>query len=439
MNKEFWNDLYKLNDVNIKYCSLFLICDIISINKNLKRKEYFMKKILISIVILIIVLVIIFTTIFAINKENERIDREAVTLKKDLTVEFGDKVKVSDFLENLNGTLVNDNQIDTEKLGDIEVSFDFINIKNKPRTYKFTIKVVDLDAPKIFSGDSFTVKVGYEKKLTDVLLSGDDIDDNPKREIIGEYDVNTPGEYNLTYSITDSSGNRTQKDFILYVKEETKDKEKEEKKIEIDEILEKHKTENTKIGIDVSKWNEEVDWEKVKNAGVEFVIIRMGYQTKYDGEYVIDPYFISNIEGAEAVGLPVGIYFYSYAKNVNQAKEQAEWVRDNLENYKIDLPVAFDWESWNSFNTTGMSFNTLNKAANVFLDTLSDAGYKGMLYGSKTYLEKIWYPTKYEIWLAQYSTKATYNGEYLIWQMTENGKVDGIKGDVDINVMYLDR
>ena len=140
-----------------------------------------MKKILISIVILIIVLVIIFTTIFAINKENERIDREAVTLKKDLTVEFGDKVKVSDFLENLNGTLVNDNQIDTEKLGDIEVSFDFINIKNKPRTYKFTIKVVDLDAPKIFSGDSFTVKVGYEKKLTDVLLSGDDIDDNQKR------------------------------------------------------------------------------------------------------------------------------------------------------------------------------------------------------------------------------------------------------------------
>ena len=74
-------------------------------------------------------------------------------------------------------------------------------------------------------------------------------------------------------------------------------------------------------------------------------MIRMGYQTKYDGEYVVDPYFVSNIEGVKSQGIPVGIYFYSYAKNVKQAKEQAEWVKENLKDYKIDLPVAFDWES----------------------------------------------------------------------------------------------
>lgn len=399
-----------------------------------------MKKVIIPIIILIIIIALVAGGIvFYIHKENERIDREAVTLKENLTVEFGEKAKVSDFLANLNGSLVNDYEIDTEKLGNISVPFDYINIKNKPKTSEFTIKVIDVNAPKIFSGESFTVKVGYEKDLTDVLLSGDDIDDNPKREIFGEYDFNIPGEYDLLYSVTDSSGNRTEKEFVLYVKEESDDKKKEEKKIDISDIIDNHKTENTKIGIDVSKWNEEVDWEKVKDAGVEFVMIRMGYQTKYDGEYVIDPYFIQNIEGAKSVGLPVGIYFYSYAKNVNQAKKQAEWVRDNLKNYNIDLPVAFDWESWSSFNTTGMSFYTINKAANVFLDTLSDAGYKGMLYSSKSYLEKIWYPTEYETWLAQYNTRVTYDGEYSIWQMTENGKVDGIKGDVDINVMYLNK
>jgi len=193
------------------------------------------------------------------------------------------------------------------------------------------------------------------------------------------------------------------------------------------------------MGIDVSAHQGKINWAQVRQSGVEFAMIRCGFRGQTSGGIYEDAYFKTNVAGATANGVKVGIYFYSYAKNVNQAKEQAEWVRDNLENYKIDLPVAFDWESWNYFNTTGMSFNTLNKAANVFLDTLSDAGYKGMLYGSKTYLEKIWYPTKYEIWLAQYSTKATYNGEYLIWQMTENGKVDGIKGDVDINVMYLDR
>lgn len=87
----------------------------------------------------------------------------------------------------------------------------------------------------------------------------------------------------------------------------------------------------------------------------------------------------------------------------------------------------------------GMSFYTINKAANIFLDTLQEAGYKGMLYSSKNYLEKIWYETKHETWLAQYNTKPTYEGKYSIWQMSDVGKVDGIKGDVDIDIMYLNK
>lgn len=400
-----------------------------------------MKKIIILVIVLIIILGAgIGIWLYLEDKENKRLDAESVTLKEDLSIEFGKEAKVSDFIANLEGSLVSDNQIDTEKLGDVKVSFEYINIKNKKRTYEYTIKTKDVTPPQIFSGNSYTVKVGYSKNLTDVLLSVDDIDDNPKREIVGEYDVNTAGNYPLTYVVTDSSGNQTKKEFTLYVKEKIEtEPPKETEKLDIADVITNYKNENTKIGIDVSKWQGEIDWHEVKNSGVEFAIIRMGYQTDYDGEYKVDPYFVQNIQGAKAVGLPVGLYFYSYSKTVNQAREQAEWVKTQLRSYEIDMPIAFDWESWSSFNTTGMSLYTINKSANVFLDTLADSGYKGMLYSSKNYLEKIWYPTKYETWLAQYNSKATYTGEYSIWQMSSTGKVNGIKGDVDIDIMYVDK
>lgn len=396
-----------------------------------------MKKMIIITIILITILIlgIVFWN-YKEKQEDIRIYAEAVTLKQNLEIEYGKEITVSDCLEKLNGTLIEDKNINTETLGEVKVNFEFFDIRNKKRSYEFIVKIIDINPPKIFSGSSFTVKVGYSKNLTDVLLSGDDIDDNPKREILGEYDFNTAGEYNLKYVVTDSSGNKTEKDFVLYVKEKIEDKQTERDTIEFADVINNYKTENTKIGIDVSKWQEEINWQEVKDAGVEFVMIRMGYQTEYDGEYKLDSYFNQNINGAKEVGLPVGVYFYSYAKNVKQAIDQANWVKENLKDYEIDLPVVFDWESWNSFNTTGMSFNTINKVANTFLDVISENGYKGMLYSSKNYLEKIWYPTKYDIWLAQYNNKVTYEGEYSIWQMCDTGKIAGINEPVDIDIMY---
>ncbi|MCI8277518.1 MAG: hypothetical protein HFJ46_06380 [Clostridia bacterium] len=396
-----------------------------------------MKKMIIITIILITILILgIAFWNYKEKQEDIRIYAEAVTLKQNLEIEYGKEITVSDCLEKLNGTLIEDKNINTETLGEVKVNFEFFDIRNKKRFYEFTVKIIDINPPKIFSGSSFTVKVGYSKNLTDVLLSGDDIDDNPKREILGEYDFNTAGEYNLKYVVTDSSGNKTEKDFVLYVKEKIEDKQTERDTIEFADVINNYKTENTKIGIDVSKWQEEINWQEVKDAGVEFVMIRMGYQTEYDGEYKLDSYFNQNINGAKEVGLPVGVYFYSYAKNVKQAIDQANWVKENLKDYEIDLPVVFDWESWNSFNTTGMSFNTINKVANTFLDVISENGYKGMLYSSKNYLEKIWYPTKYDIWLAQYNNKVTYEGEYSIWQMCDTGKIAGINEPVDIDIMY---
>lgn len=392
-----------------------------------------MKRIIIGMIVIVVLVIGICVWQY---QENKRMDAEAVVLKEDLTVQFGEDAKVSDFIESLKGTLIEDSEINTEKLGDRQITFAYTNGKKKRKTAEFSIKVVDENPPQIFSGNAYTVQVGFDKNLADVLLSGDDADDNPTREILGEYDVNTVGDYELTYRVTDSSGNQAQKDFVLHVKEKSQEEKAKVKTIEIADILQNYKTDDTKIGIDVSKWQEEIDWQEVKNAGIEFAMIRIGYQTEYDGDYVLDPCFVANIEGAKAAQIPVGIYFYSYAKNALQAIEQAEWVKENLKNYEIDLPIAFDWESWNSFNQAGMSFYTINKAANTFLDTLEKAGYKGMLYSSKVYLEQIWYPTKYETWLAQYNSKVTYEGKYSIWQMSEAGRVNGIKENVDIDVMY---
>jgi len=170
-----------------------------------------MKKIIIPVIIVILILLLgISFWLYKEHQENIKLDRESVTLKENLEVEFGKRAKVSDFIQNLNGSLVDVHEIDTEKLGDIEVSFEYINIKNKKRPSNFTIKVIDVTAPKIFSGSTYNVTEGYNKNLTDVLLSADDIDDNPKREIIGAYDTNTPGTYNITYVVTDSSGNKTE-------------------------------------------------------------------------------------------------------------------------------------------------------------------------------------------------------------------------------------
>ena len=104
-------------------------------------------------------------------KENKRIDEEAVILKEDLRIEFGTEAKVSDFIENLKGSLIEDRQINTEQLGEKRVSFEYMNVKNKRKMVEFSVNVVDTNPPQIFSGNSYTVKVGYDKNLADVLLS----------------------------------------------------------------------------------------------------------------------------------------------------------------------------------------------------------------------------------------------------------------------------
>ena len=372
--------------------------------------------------------------------EEERIRNAIVKIEyiNPLEIEFNKEIKLSDLIVSINGELIDDFKIDTTIVGEKEINFKYINEEDIKVPRKVTIKIMDKTPPVIWLGSSYSVNVGTTKKLEDMIMHGDDYDDNPKCTIIGEYDLNTVGNYNLTMKVEDFSGNITKKDFLLkVVKPSNSSSSSKVVTIPFEKLYNEYKNDNTTIGIDVSKWQGDIDFDKIKEAGVEFVFIKLGGQNGIGGEYYIDPKFERNIEGFKNVGIPVGLYFYSYANSPTQAKKDALWVIDQIKNYKIDLPIAYDWENWSKFNDFHVSFNTLTKSAGEFINTLKKSGYDGMLYSSKSYLESIWLENSYTTWLAHYTSNTDYKGTYKCWRRTSSAKIPGITvNTVDFDICY---
>ena len=363
-----------------------------------------------------------------------------VVLKDNLEADFADTLRVSSFIESINGKIVDDYYLNTDSLGKKKIDFEYINDDGIKIKYNYEINVVDREAPLIWLGKSYNVTRGSEDNLIDKIMCGDNYDNNPECVIEGDYNLDNVGSYNLVFKATDSSGNVSKKKFILNVNEASSKKESNGVKsvTEFSDVIKDYKNDNTQIGIDVSKWQGDIDFSKLKSAGVEFVIIRIGSSTGINGENFIDSKFIQNIKNANSVGIPVGVYFYSYANSVDRAISDAKWIIENIKDYKVELPIAFDWENWGSFNTYELSFFGLTNMAKGFMDTVKDAGYDAMLYSSKTYLENIWMSVDYPVWLAHYTKNTNYAGAYSYWQICSNGRVDGINGDVDIDIRYID-
>ena len=196
---------------------------------------------------------------------------------------------------------------------------------------------------------------------------------------------------------------------------------------------------NAKMGIDVSKWNKEIDWDKVKNAGVEFAIIRVGYRGATTGALVEDPYFEKNIKGAIRAGIPVGVYFFTQATDV--AVEEASMVMALCRDYKITYPVFIDVEGLGgSGRADGLDVETRTAVSRAFCATIESEGYRAGVYSSRNWLNQMLDMDKlkdYVVWLAEYRDVPIYQGYYHMWQYTSNGSVDGIEGRVDFNLSYL--
>ena len=339
--------------------------------------------------------------------------------------------------------LLDNFKLDTKSLGEKRVEFKYrLKDEKRVRNGFYIYDVIDTEKPVIFGSSSYTTTVGSKVDLLNIFISGDMCDDTPIRRIEGEYSLNDVGNYPITYVVEDKSGNIATHDFTLKVVKPSISgggSSTSSTKISFSDVIDKYKTTDTMIGIDVSKWQGNIDWEKVKNAGSEFAIIRIGHQKGIKGEYIIDPYFKHNLENAKKNNIPVGVYFYSYADSIDEAKKQAEWIIEQLDGEKLELGISYDWESFSLYNSINLSFYNFSNARDMFLMTVEKHGYKGMLYSSKYYLENIWLPLEYDTWLAHYTNSTNYMGEYYLWQMCNTGRIDGISGDVDINILYKNR
>ena len=197
------------------------------------------------------------------------------------------------------------------------------------------------------------------------------------------------------------------------------------------------------FGIDVSRFQGKIDWEKVRADGVRFAFIRAGARGSSEGKLIDDSQFETNITGALENGIDVGVYFYTQAINTEEAVEEAEYVLEAIDGYEVTLPVVIDFESADSeeARTNGISKEQNTDNVLAFCDRISEAGYQPMIYGNlKSFLmlldmERLEHIKK---WFAFYDNTQYFPYEYSYWQYSAAGRVDGIEGDVDLNICIED-
>lgn len=199
----------------------------------------------------------------------------------------------------------------------------------------------------------------------------------------------------------------------------------------------------TKKGIDVSKYQGEIDWEEVKNDGVDYAIIRVGIRGYSEGGILEDEFFRQNIEGAIANGIPVGVYFFTQALNEEEALEEANFVIEMLQGYELTYPVYLDVEDVKRENcrTNALTAAERTNNAKVFLEAIREAGYEPAIYGNmKTFLLMLDLSAleQYDKWFAGYTLPIYYPYEYKMLQYSEKGRVAGVNGQVDVNICFED-
>lgn len=193
-------------------------------------------------------------------------------------------------------------------------------------------------------------------------------------------------------------------------------------------------------GIDVSAYQPSIDWTAVKDAGIEFAMIRVGYRGYGSGKLDLDDCFLSHMEGALQAGLDVGVYFFSQALTPEEAKEEAEYVLTWIEGYEITCPVVFDWEEVEGpARTDEMNMLLLTSCAQAFCETVEAEGYEAGIYFNQAYGYQQFNLVSlrdYIFWLAEYAPTPTFAYDFEMWQYTNEGTVPGVEGPVDLNIWF---
>lgn len=318
---------------------------------------------------------------------------------------------------------------------------------------------------KIVDAEGKTVE-GYPFKMT--VKDVGDFEDEDENGIIYVSDVK-PGEYEVT--LQDAEGyhcpeepltvrvkaivSYTTIDDISYLIRSESEVDASVEDTEADDVeefdaddtqytslLDVEEMENAvQLGIDVSKWNGEIDWDVVKAEGVDFAIIRCGYRGSSSGWLIEDPFFWQNLQGAKKAGIKVGIYFFTQATTMVEAVEEASMVVTLLGEEKIDYPVFIDTEgAGGNGRADGLDIDMRTTVCQAFCKTIQNAGYEAGIYASRNWYYNNLHTEQledYKIWLAEYRETPLYESRYDMWQYTSSGNVAGIEGRVDLNVSYL--
>lgn len=197
-----------------------------------------------------------------------------------------------------------------------------------------------------------------------------------------------------------------------------------------------------KVGIDVSYHQGEIDWSKVKSAGISYAFLRAGYRGYDTGKLKEDEQFSAHLKEASEAEIDLGVYFYSQAISKEEAVEEANFVLEKIKGTRVDYPIVFDMEiESEKARTAKLTPAQITDITIAFCERIKEAGYTPMIYGNIIWmmdhlqLERV---TGYQKWFAQYYNKPFFPYEFQIWQYSSTGKIPGIKGDVDLNLCFAD-
>lgn len=308
---------------------------------------------------------------------------------------------------------------------------------------------VDTEAP-VFISYPRTIQLlkGKEFVADEYVGYIDDTDREVELKVTGDVDINTVGDYPIQMTISDDAGNSKTIDVTVkvYTKKPTPTKKPvssssksstsntTKKKYNFSDLKDKYASGNAYIGIDVSKYQGNIDFQKVKDAGCHFVIIRMAIYN--NGKFGIDTKFEENYKKAKAAGLLVGVYYYSVDNTEKLMKEHCAELAKALKGKEIDFPVAYDFEKWKGFQKLKMNSSDLNNMFYLFCSEMESYGYEAMIYANPYFLRNWFRPGGHKIWLADWKTQPSYVGKFHFWQFSATGKIPGINANVDVNIYY---
>ncbi len=306
---------------------------------------------------------------------------------------------------------------------------------------------VDITAPFFLQiTRDASIALGEQFDIHDYLSYADDLDDHVDIYVEGDVDTTQTGSYVLGITLTDDAGNSVTDQITVSVYEPADPSSGEvvytggpttEGATPFETFISSYPGDLIWHGIDVSHWQGDIDWPTVAASHCEFAMIRTGWSA--EGQFHEDDYFRTNIEGATAAGIPVGVYVYTSDNNVEDVVALADTVCDLCDGYDLTLPIAFDWESFSKFQQYDLSLRSLNSLYTAFASRVEERGYECTLYGSKYYLDVMWEDDDIDpVWLAHFASQTDYEGDYLMWQQSCSGSIPGIDAYVDLDLYYGD-